>query len=80
MSGINLMQPVCCKQCSNASIGFENVYVNVVLNKATYCPSCNKTDVQNQSVFFCSLRCFNAYMADFFRHGLEKNPGITWVV
>lgn len=67
-----------CEKCGGTSIPFGTVSVNVEMSKhEKCCEHCNHIRESKQNLFFCSLDCFNEWMADRIADPLEwKNPEI----
>ena len=56
------MQFVHCNECGGSGIGLESVSVDVVLSKHHHCDKCYHGHEEKQTYFFCSEKCFHAYL------------------
>ncbi len=58
-----MVQIVPCENCGGTHIGLGEVSVNVVLSKGFACNICHHGHIDTQNHFFCSLDCFDEFIA-----------------
>jgi hypothetical protein len=63
------MEIIGCKNCGKEHIPMDEISVNVIFMKHSWCKECYQTNTVKQEYFFCSPDCFQKYI---------KNNVLEW--